>query len=61
MEVTGQLHALVALPPRERSHATHWIKGQEAPRASQDAVEKRKISYPCWESNPDSTGVQPIE
>jgi hypothetical protein len=27
MEVSGQLHAPVALPPRERAPGTHWIGG----------------------------------
>jgi hypothetical protein len=31
---------------------THWIGGGVCPRAGLDAVEKRKISCPCRESNP---------
>jgi hypothetical protein len=43
MEVSGQLHAPVALPPRERALGTHWIGGWVGPRAVLDAVVKRKI------------------
>jgi hypothetical protein len=28
--------------------------------AGLDAVESRKISYPYWEPNPDSSAVQPV-
>jgi len=27
MEMSGQLHTLAALPPRERTPGTHWIEG----------------------------------
>jgi hypothetical protein len=33
--------------PTERVSDTHWIGGWVYPRASLDAVEKRKISYPA--------------
>jgi hypothetical protein len=33
MEVSGQLHAPVALPPRERAPGTHWIGGWVGLRA----------------------------
>jgi len=42
MEVSGQFHALAALPPG-KAPGTHWIGGWMGPRASQDAVVKRKI------------------
>jgi hypothetical protein len=45
MEVSGQLHAPVALPPRERAPGTHWIGGWVGPRAVLDAVVQRKISF----------------
>lgn len=52
MEVTGQLHALAAVP-LEKSSDTHWIGGWMGTVASLDVMEKRKISYPCQDSNPD--------
>jgi hypothetical protein len=51
MEVSGKLHALAALPPRERALGTHWIGGWVGPRVGLDAVEKRQILH-NWESNP---------
>jgi hypothetical protein len=53
MEVSGQLHASVALPPRERAPGTHWIGGWMGPRAGLDTVSKRKTPSSCRESNPD--------
>jgi hypothetical protein len=38
--------------PRERAPGTHWIGGWVGPRAVLDAVVKRKIPSPRWESNP---------
>jgi len=43
MEGSGQLHALAALPPKERACGTHWMGGWVDPRASLDMVLKRKI------------------
>jgi hypothetical protein len=60
MEVSGELHAPVALPPRERDPATHQIGGWVGPRAVLDAVVKRKIRSPCRESNPRTPIVQPV-
>jgi hypothetical protein len=60
MEVSGQLHAPADLPPRERAPVTHWIGGWIGPRAVQDAVVKRKIPSPHWESNPRTSIVQPV-
>jgi hypothetical protein len=57
MEVSGQLHA-PALPPRKRPAATYWIGGWGSPRADLDAVEKRKISFPCRESNSNFSAIQ---
>jgi hypothetical protein len=45
MEVSGQLHALTVLPPRERASGTHWIVEWVGPRAVLDAVVKRKIPF----------------
>jgi hypothetical protein len=35
MEVSGQLHALAALPPREKIPDNHWIGGPEANSSNQ--------------------------
>jgi hypothetical protein len=40
------------LYPGGKSPGTYWIGSWVRPRAGLDAVEYRKISYPCWESNP---------
>jgi hypothetical protein len=53
MEVSGQLHALAASD-------TQWIGGWVGPKAVLDAVVKRKISSPRWESNPRTPIVQPV-
>jgi hypothetical protein len=47
MEVSGQLHDPVALPPKERAPGTHWIGSWVGFRAGLDAVVKRKIPSPC--------------
>jgi hypothetical protein len=39
------------LYPRKRAPRTHWIGGRVGPRAGLDAVVKRKIPGPCWDSN----------
>jgi hypothetical protein len=44
--------------PRERTPGTHWIGGWVCPRAVLDAMVKRKIPSPCWESNPRTLIVQ---
>jgi hypothetical protein len=44
--------------PRERDPGTHWIG--VGPRAVLDAVVKRKIPSPRWESNPRTPIVQPV-
>jgi hypothetical protein len=53
----GQLHAPAALPPGERAPRTHRIGGWVDPTAD---VEKRKISYPCRESNPSRKARSPF-
>jgi hypothetical protein len=40
----------------ERDSGTHWIGGRIGPRGGLDAVEKRKISCPSWESKPYRPG-----
>jgi hypothetical protein len=39
---------------------SHWIGGHVGPIAGLDAVEKRKISCVCRESNSDSSAVHPV-
>jgi hypothetical protein len=46
--VSGKLHAQAALPTGEISAGTRWIRSGWA---GLDAMEQRKISYPCRESN----------
>jgi hypothetical protein len=46
--------------PRERAAGTHWIGGWVGHRAVLDAVVKRKIPGPRWESNPRTPIVQPV-
>jgi hypothetical protein len=60
MEVSGQLHAPAALPPRERDPGTHWIGGWVGPRAVLDTVVTREIPSPRRESNPRTPIVQPV-
>jgi hypothetical protein len=60
MEVSGQLHAPAALPPRKAT-GTHWIRGWVCPRAVLDAGVKRKIPSPLRESNPRTPIVQPVD
>jgi hypothetical protein len=43
------------LTARERALSMHCIGDLMGPRGGLDAVEKRKISCPCLESNPDSS------
>jgi hypothetical protein len=56
--VSGQLHAPAALPPRKSPPSTHWIGDWVGPRTILDAVVKRKIPSPRWESNPGTPIVQ---
>jgi hypothetical protein len=56
MEVSGQLDG--RFTPRERGPGTHWIGGWVGSRAVLDAVVKRKIPSPRWESNPRTPIVQ---
>jgi hypothetical protein len=57
MEVSGQLHAPVALPPVKESPAhIGWV----GHRAGLDTVVKRKFPSPRRESNPRTPIVQPV-
>jgi hypothetical protein len=60
MEVSGQIHAPAALPPRERDPGTHWVVGWVGPGAILDAVVKRKIPSSLRESNPVTPIVHPV-
>jgi hypothetical protein len=53
MEVSCQLHAPGFFSPGVRVPGTHWIGGWMGPIAGLDAVEYRKSSCLCRESNPD--------
>jgi hypothetical protein len=46
--------------PWGRALGAHWIGGWIGFKSYLDAVEKRKVSCPCWESNIYSSVVQPI-
>jgi hypothetical protein len=50
MEVSGQLHELTALPPKERATGTHWIGDWVGCRAGLDTVVK---------SSQPLTGLEP--
>jgi hypothetical protein len=58
MEVSGQLHAQVALPPGKEP--LYWIGGWVGPRAILDAAVKRKIPSPRRKSNRRTPIVQPV-
>jgi hypothetical protein len=42
---------------REKAPGTHCIEGWVDPRADLGALEKRKISCPCWELNTDFLAI----
>jgi len=44
MEVSGQLHPLAALPPKERAPDNYWIGGWVGPETVLDAVVERNIT-----------------
>jgi hypothetical protein len=43
---------------KRKLNRTQWIGGLVGPRANLDAVEKRNISCPCLELNPNASDVQ---
>jgi hypothetical protein len=53
-----QWRIVVSFTPRERDPGTHWIGDWAGPRVVLDAVVKRKIPSPRWESNPRTPIVQ---
>jgi len=46
--------------PGDRSPHIHWIGGWVGPRAGLDVSEKIKMYCPSWESNHDTSSVQPV-
>jgi hypothetical protein len=58
MEVHAQLHALVA-SPCEKVRSTYHTGGWVSTKANLDILDKRKITCPYQESNPDSFIFQP--
>jgi hypothetical protein len=53
-------HARAAISSGETSPSTHCIGGWVDPTASPDDIDKRKISFPYRQSNPDSSVIHPI-
>jgi hypothetical protein len=51
MEMSGQLHAPAALPPR-KSPGTHWIGGWVGPRSSLELQSKEKSFAPAGNQTP---------
>jgi hypothetical protein len=55
MEVSGQFHALAALPLGDITLGVHYIGGWVGPRVGLDVVEKRKnVAMPGIEPGPFS-------
>jgi hypothetical protein len=52
--------SFTALPcyPWETAPGTHWTGGWMGPRAGVDIMEKRRVSFPYWESDSGSLVVQ---
>jgi hypothetical protein len=59
MEVKGQLYAPAAYPLAKEPPAPFDGEGWVSPTAVLDVAEKRKISGPCQELNPDPSAVLP--
>jgi hypothetical protein len=60
MEVSGQLHAPAAFPPKERASGALWTGVWVGPIAILDTVVKRKIPSSRREPNPRTPIVQSI-
>jgi hypothetical protein len=60
MEVSGQFQAATTLSLGKKAFGSHWIGGRAGSRVELDALEKRKISYPCRKLNHDPSEVQSI-
>jgi hypothetical protein len=52
LEVSGQLHAPVALPPGEKAPIIHWIRGLMSPWTCLDDMEKNSWTYRYSKSDP---------
>jgi hypothetical protein len=50
--VSGQLHALAALPQRKIAPDTQWIRDRADPSFGLEPAEERNISCSCQELNP---------
>jgi hypothetical protein len=60
MEVSGQLHTLVALPPGETALSTHYVGGWVGHGDGMDLREKRNISCSYRETNSGFSVVLPV-
>lgn len=58
MEVSGQ-HLAPAALPQGREPPTHGIGAWAGPREGLDHFETKKISCPCWDSNPWPSSPKP--
>jgi hypothetical protein len=60
MEVSSQLHTPAPLISGQWAHSIHCIGNWVGPKASLDTPPKwRKVSCPCWESNPYCSAQRP--
>jgi hypothetical protein len=57
MVASDQILVPAALPQQANVPPTQGIEGVAGSRATLDAVEKRKVSYLCRDSNPDSSAI----
>jgi hypothetical protein len=56
--VVGFIHLLLYY--KETAHGTNLIGGWVDPKADLDVVERKRLSYPCLKSNPDSSVILPV-
>jgi hypothetical protein len=59
MEVSGHPHVLVTLLLGERGPCIHQMGGWLGPRTGLDILERSKIFFMCWYSNPRSSSPEP--
>ena len=60
MEVSGQIHVSVALSPEKYLPVVFVQGGWVGPRDIFDSLVKRKICFPCRESNGGFSILQPL-